>query len=113
MLHAWQPSHDQRVRAYASDDEYASYLDSSEQRAAADLARLADACGAGLAGVRLALCRGAFDEVLPRFVVTEGIDVVVMGAQRRMRLLQRWRTGTAERLMKRLPCSVLIVRGSS
>lgn len=111
MLHAWRPIHDQRVRDYAAGDEYDAYLDSTEQRASARLARLAEACGAKLAGVRLALCRGALEDVLPRFVVAEGIDVVVIGTRHRTRVPRRWFAGTAEKLMKRLPCSVLTVKG--
>lgn len=110
MLYAWQPSYEQQVREYATSDEYGAYLDSVGRTAEARLRRLADVCGARLAGVRLEPHRGPLQDVLPRFVVAEGVDVVVIGTMARARIMRRWLPSTVERLMTRLPCSIVAVK---
>ena len=76
-----------------------------------DLSRLTSSLTEGLPpSVRTEVRRGDPEDVIPEFVVAEGIDLVVMGTMTRGGLA-RWLIGnTAERVLRRLPCSVLTVR---
>jgi len=60
--------------------------------------------------VALVARHGVVDEVLPEFVVSHGMDLVVVGVPSR-RGLARWVLGsTAARLLRQIPCSVLAVK---
>jgi nucleotide-binding universal stress UspA family protein len=111
LLHAWVPFSEMMVRRVASEEAFAAYLESARQRATEDFSRLTSSVAGGLAAnVRTEVRRGEPEDVIPEFVVAEGIDLVVMGTMAR-RGLARWLIGnTAERVLRRLPCSVLTVR---
>ena len=86
------------------------YLDDTRRRAKKNLVRLAESFGNRLAGTQLELRRGSLKEVLPEFVVAEGIDIVVVGTMGRTGILRQLRGNTAEQLLDRLPCSVVAVK---
>lgn len=66
--------------------------------------------GADPGEVALVARHGVVDEVLPEFVVSHGMDLVVVGVPPR-RGLARWVLGsTAARLLLQIPCSVLAVK---
>ncbi|MGE3600210.1 MAG: universal stress protein, partial [Dehalococcoidia bacterium] len=48
--------------------------------------------------------------VIPDFVVAEGIDLVVMGTVARAGIAGMLLGNTAERILRKLPCSVLTVK---
>jgi universal stress protein E len=110
LVHAWQPVAERRVASHASDQEYYAYLDNTRWRAKQDLSTLSESLGDGLAGTQIDLRRGAAEDVIPEFVVAEGIDLVVMGTMGRTGLARHLFRNTAERLLDRLPCSVLAVK---
>lgn len=56
------------------------------------------------------LHRGEPEDVIPEFVVAEGIDLVVMGSVARRGIPGFLIGNTAERVLDRLPCSVLVVK---
>jgi nucleotide-binding universal stress UspA family protein len=58
----------------------------------------------------LSLRRGDPVDVIPAFAVSEGIDLLVVGAPRRGNFNWPLRTRTAERLIDRVTCSVLGVK---
>ena len=58
------------------------------------------------------LLRGAAVDTLPGFAELEGLDVLVMGSVARSRLYELLIGATAERLLERVACDVLIVRGA-
>jgi nucleotide-binding universal stress UspA family protein len=113
LMYAWQPFAEQRVAGQASDDEYSMYLDDTRRRAKQHLVMLAESFGNRLAGTQLELRRGSLKEVLPEFVVAEGIDIVVVGTMGRTGILRQLRGNTAEQLLDRLPCSVVAVKPAS
>jgi len=47
---------------------------------------------------------------LPRFAEESSIDLFVMGAQSRSHLKQAVIGSTAERVLERLPCDVLLIK---
>ena len=66
------------LRVHATGDQFAAYLDSTERGVRDDLKTLTDSFYAHLAGVRIEVRKGFPEEVIPEFVVSEGIDLVVM-----------------------------------
>jgi len=63
-----------------------------------------------LAPGRVRLEQGAASEVLPRFVETLGAALLVMGAVSRSRLQEVFLGSTAERVLDRVGCDVLVVK---
>ena len=55
------------------------------------------------------LRRGEPEDAIPEFVVSEGIDVLVMGTVARGRIPGMLIGNTAEQVLRKLPCSVLTV----
>jgi universal stress protein E len=56
------------------------------------------------------LLRGAAVETLPAFAEVEGLDLLVLGAVSRSRLYEALIGATAERLLERVPCDLLVVK---
>lgn len=109
LLHAWQPFGDLRVSSNVTGDEYEQFVNDSRHRLSQDLGALAVSSGS-LVGVRRELRRGHVEDVLPEFVVSEGIDLVVMGTLGNRSLARRWRGSTVERVSDRLWCSLVAVK---
>ena len=66
--------------------------------------------GDRMSGVRAIHRRGEPDAVILDFVVGEGIDLVVMGTVARGGIAGLLIGNTAERILRKLPCSVLAVK---
>lgn len=110
LLHVWEVLAETTVRRLASPDGYTGYLADARQRATDDFARFTQSLGGRLAGVRAELRRGEPEDVIPEFVVAEGIDLVVMGSVARSGISGFFIGNTAERVLDRLPCSLLVVK---
>ena len=110
LLHVWAPYGERTIRNYPSDDEFGIYVEESRQQAAADLDRVVQSFEGRLDGVPATLLRGAPEKVIPSFVVSEGIDIVVMGTVARAGIAGMLIGNTAERILRKLPCSVLTVK---
>jgi len=107
LLHAWAPFAELKVRRHSTDEQFAVYVEDSRRRAAAHLARLVQSVEGR---AQPTLRRGEPDEVIPTFVVAEGIDLVVMGTMARSGISGMLIGNTAERILRKLPCSVLAVK---
>jgi nucleotide-binding universal stress UspA family protein len=110
VLHAWQPFAEKRVRRHATHQEFAEYVDTSRRQAWQRLGQLATGFPDRLAGAQIELRKGDVEPVVAGFVVSEGVDLVVMGAMGRRGLAGHLIGNTAERLLSKLPCSVLAVK---
>ena len=110
LLQVWKPFAERMTRRQSTDDQFASYVDGARQRAASDLTRLARSFEGRLAETQSTLRRGEPDDVIPKFVVAEGIDLVVMGTVARAGIAGMLIGNTAERVLRKLPCSVLTVK---
>lgn len=110
LLQAWSPFAEQIVRGYTADDACAAYIEDVRQRTAADLRYLVQSFGGRLTGVQTIHRRGEPEAVIPEFVVTQGIDLVVMGTVARGGIAGLLIGNTAERVLRKLPCSVLAVK---
>ena len=110
VLQAWAPYAEQVVRSFYNDADLASYVEDARQQANQDFSSLTRAFGDRLAGARLELRKGEAEDVIPEFVVAEGADLVVMGTVARTGIAGLVIGNTAERLLQRIPCSVLAVK---
>lgn len=110
LFQAWAPFAETMIRSYASEEAFSSYVEEVRARTAADLERLTRSLGASAAGLATTSRRGRPEDVIPAFVEEQGIDLVVMGTVARAGL-SGWLIGnTAERVLRRLSCSVLAVK---
>jgi nucleotide-binding universal stress UspA family protein len=110
LLHAWEVLAETTVRRLASPDGYTGYLTDARQRAEDDFARFTRSLGGRLSHVRAELRRGEPEDVILEFVVAEGIDLVVMGSVARSGIPGFFIGNTAERVLPKLPCSLLVVK---
>lgn len=110
LLHAWEVFAEGMVRGLASPDGYADYLAAARQRAEDDFARFTRSLGEPLSGAPSELRRGEPEDVIPAFVVAEGIDLLVMGSVGRRGIPGFLIGNMAERVLAKLPCSVLVVK---
>jgi universal stress protein E len=110
LLHAWEVFAEGMVRGLASPDGYADYLGAARQRSEDDFARFTRSLGERLSAIPAELRRGEPEDVIPAFVVAEGIDLLVMGSVARRGIPGFFIGNTAERVLPRLPCSVLVVK---
>ena len=107
LLHAWVPFAERKVRRHSAEEQFAVYVEDARRRAEAHLARLVQSVEGRM---QPTLRRGEADEVIPAFVVAEGIDLVVMGTVARSGISGMLIGNTAERILRKLPCSVLAVK---
>jgi universal stress protein E len=85
-------------------------LESERARVSAAMREITQAHGLGDNSVRV--LQGSASEVLPRVAAEDHFDLVVMGAVSRSRLREIFIGSTAERILDRLPCDVLVVRSA-
>lgn len=110
LFHAWVPFAERTVRSHAAADQFEAYLENARQRAASALARIAGSFEDRFGEREMKLVRGEPEDVIPEFVVSEGIDVLVMGTVARGGIPGFLIGNTAERVLRRLPCSVVTVK---
>jgi nucleotide-binding universal stress UspA family protein len=92
------------------DDQFATYVEKARQRAASTLARIAQSFDGRLDEKQIVLRRGQPEDAIPEFVVSEGIEVLMMGTVARGGIPEILIGNTAERVLRKLPCSVLTVK---
>jgi len=110
LVHAWVPFGERAVRRHAAADQFATYLENARQSAGSRLTRLARSFQGQIDERATVLHRGEPQDVIPEFVVSEGIDVLVMGTVARGGISGILIGNTAERVLRKLPCSVLTVK---
>lgn len=110
LFHAWVPFAERAVRHHAGDAEFARYSEGTRQRATSTLSRIARSFEGRFDVKSTVLRRGEPQHVIPEFVVSEGIDVLVMGTVARGGISGVLIGNTAERVLRRLHCSVLTLK---
>jgi universal stress protein E len=83
-------------------------LETERQRVTADVRAVAQSAGLEPAAVRV--LQGAAAELLPRHAESSKAAIVVMGGVARGRVRELFVGSTAERVLDRLPCDVLVVK---
>jgi nucleotide-binding universal stress UspA family protein len=110
LLHAWEPFAEAMVRAHSSDAAFEAFVNEIRLRSESDLARLVAPFSDRLLRPQVTIRRGKPEDVIPEFVDAHGVDLVVMGTVARTGIAGLLFGNTAERLLRRLPCSVLAVK---
>ena len=99
----------QTIRSHSGDDQFASYVEVRDN-VRLQTSRLVRSFEGRLAETQSTLRRGEHDDIIPEFVVAEGIDLVVMGTVAQSGIAGMLIGNTAERVLRKLPCSVLAVK---
>jgi nucleotide-binding universal stress UspA family protein len=110
VLQAWTAFAEGLMRSHSTPDEAAAYVKSAEDWARQGLDSLVRSFGDRLASARIELRKGEPEEIIPPFVVSQGIDLIVMGTVARTGIGGVLIGNTAERLLQRLVCSVVAVK---
>jgi len=110
IFEAWHAFAEDMLRSHYSPDDMASYIRAVGDSAKADLDTLVGSVPEGPAGERVELRKGNPEDVPPEFVVSVGIDLVVLGTVARAGIAGLIMGNTSERLLQRLPCSVMAVK---
>ena len=98
------------LRRHSKPEDVAAYVTAASDAAHHSLDDLMTSFGDRLASARVELKKGDPEDIIPRFVVSEGIDLVVMGTVARTGIAGFIIGNTAERLLQRLVCSVYAVK---
>lgn len=106
--HAWQPGLRIAVGGLEQPLEPEPAGDRAEARHREAVMQALEA--AGVAPARLALTEGRPEQALPEYCAENGADLVVMGAIARNPLGRIFLGSTAERVLDRLPCDLLVVK---
>jgi universal stress protein E len=110
VLQAWHAFAEDMLRSRYSAEDFRAYVRAAEESAREDFDQLLKRCAEFVQGAGIAFVKGLPEEVVPAYSVANGIDLVVMGTMAR-RGFQGWMMGnTAERLLQRLPCSIMAVK---
>lgn len=110
LLHAWSPFAERTIRMHATADAFAAYVDEARTRAAADLQTLRHSLSSRVSQVPMIQRRGRPEDVILGFVADEGIDILVMGTVARGGIPGLLIGNTAERVLRKLQCSVLTLK---
>jgi nucleotide-binding universal stress UspA family protein len=109
VFQAWHAFGAEMLRSRYSPGEMTEYVQAAQASARADLdSLLREVALPGHA--RVELREGLPEDTLPPLVVSDGVDLVVMGTVARTGVAGLLMGNTAERLLPRLPCSVMAVK---
>jgi nucleotide-binding universal stress UspA family protein len=110
VFQAWTAFGEELLRSHSKPEEVAAYVKSAEDAARQALDNVVKSFGDQLGSARIELRKGDAEDLIPPFVVSQGIDLVVMGTVARTGIAGFLIGNTAERLLQRLLCSVLAVK---
>jgi nucleotide-binding universal stress UspA family protein len=110
LVEAWSLFGENLLRARTPAEALAEQVEAVHRAVEADLAALVAAFGDRARGVRTVSLKGIPEDVIPAFVESEGIDVVVMGTVARTGIAGLVMGNTAERVLRRLHGNVLAVK---
>jgi nucleotide-binding universal stress UspA family protein len=110
LLHAWTVYGEKALRIRIPRREMARYTRQVRALARSSLDYLARPFKGRLPDANVKLRRGDAEDVIPRYAVAEGIDLVVMGTVARGGIAGLLVGNTAERVLKRLSCAVLALK---
>ncbi|MGE0591057.1 MAG: universal stress protein [Vicinamibacterales bacterium] len=110
VTQAWAPFGENLLRHRLSPAELQEYVTQTRDLARTALDALVAEFAGGLGEVTIELLRGEPEDVIPAFVQTHGVDVVVLGTVARGGVAGLLMGNTAERVLQRLHGSVLAVK---
>lgn len=118
VLHAWRNAYDYGWSVHGEDlfggglseAELFEYLDSARLDAAERVGALLSRSGISLPEKNVHLSRGSPEAVIPLFIRENAIDLIVMGTIARSGIKGFFIGSTAERVLRKVDCSVLAVK---
>jgi nucleotide-binding universal stress UspA family protein len=110
VFQAWSAFGEDLLRSDSKPEDAAAYVKAASDTARTALDDLVNSFGGRLGSARVKLKKGDPEDLIPPFVVSEGIDLVVMGTVARTGIAGFVIGNTAERLLQRLVCSVFAVK---
>lgn len=110
VFQAWSAFGEDLLRSHSKPAEVAEYVKAASDTAQSALDDLVKSFGNDLRLARVELRKGDPEDLIPRFVVSEGIDLVVMGTVARTGIAGFIIGNTAERLLQRMVCSVFAIK---
>jgi nucleotide-binding universal stress UspA family protein len=110
VLYAFSPWGESLLRSRLRSDEYLEYVKQMRTRGAKSLNDLMRNFEDEVPEVNRHLIEGSPEEVVPEFVRTRGVDVVVMGTVGRTGVPGFLIGNTAEKILADVDCSVLAVK---
>lgn len=110
VFQAWSAFGEDLLRSHSKPEEVAAYVKAASDTAQSALDDLVKSFGDRLGSARVELKKGDPEDLIPRFVVSEGIDLLVMGTVARTGIAGLIIGNTAERLLQRLICSVFAIK---
>jgi len=109
VFQAWNAFAADMLRTRYSEEEFAAYVKAAQDSARGNVDDFLRTVPLP-ANARVELREGTPEDVLPAFVVSDGVDLVVMGTVARTGIAGLIMGNTAERLLQRLTCSVMAVK---
>jgi nucleotide-binding universal stress UspA family protein len=110
VVHAWEVYRERLVRPRMSAEEFSTIEQSADSEAQRGANLLLAAHGLKADSPNVHLLHGSPDDVIPYFVSESQIDVVVMGSVGRRGVPGMLIGNTAELLLAKLRCSILVVK---
>jgi universal stress protein E len=110
LVEAWSLFGEDLLRPRMPAEEVARQVDAVRQAVEKDLTALLASFGDRAQGVTTACLKGAPEDVIPTFVASHDVDVVVMGTVARTGIAGLVMGNTAERVLRRLHGDVLAVK---
>jgi nucleotide-binding universal stress UspA family protein len=110
VLQAWDALGEQVLRGRVRREDVDAYVEHTREAAAAGLDAFLAAAGPALAGAQRELVRGRAQDAIQESIERHDIDLVVMGSVGRSGLQGLLMGNTAEAILSRVTCSVLVVK---
>lgn len=110
VLQAWHAFAEDVLRTRYSTEDFEAYIRAAEEAVRQDLDALLARCADTVRDAKIELLEGRAEDIVPAYTVAHGVDLVVMGTVARSGLQGLIMGNTAERLLQRLPCSIMAVK---
>lgn len=110
VVQAWTPFGEGRLRSHGVTEEISAYAQQQREETIASLVEAVGRARSRREEIAIAAPRGRAVEVLPHYVVSNGIDLMVIGVAERRGLAKLVLGNTAERVLRTLTCSILAVK---
>lgn len=110
VVHAWSPLQEEALRSRMDEDTFEEYETRLHEAAEEAFEQALSPYRPELPVDRVHLLRGDPREILPRLIAEKGIDLAVMGTVARRGLQGLLVGNTAERVLRKVSCSVLTLK---
>ena len=110
LFHASTAFSEEKVRGQATEEDFARYLEATRRRAKSELLKLATSACVRVPHLRIEVRRGGPEQTISEFIVGSGADLLVIGAGGTRGIRTRMFGSLAERVLRRVPCSVIAVK---